>query len=132
MKLLPQGISDGRFFTVLLLMCALLSVSVSALFFPTLLMSRSGNDQPETYDLATNWKENHIELPRITKWSLVFSEKRNIRILAVLIIYISSISLEVIIKNRKIAGSIHLFVLFAAIIIGWLFLFSLSLPYAPL
>jgi len=125
-------VSDGRFLTITLAISSLLILSVSTLFFPTFIVSKTDSGDLKTCDFADLWEEGKLSLPQPTKWILRFSEAKNARTVGVLVLFISALIIEIFIKSRKLAGIFHLFTLMCGVAIGWVVLASIFLPYMPL
>lgn len=124
--------SDGRFFTILLAILSLAILAVSILAFPTFIVREANSDSVRSYGFADMWEEDGTALSLLTEWAIVFSNAKNVRIIGLLFYVALTLVVEIFTKKRRKAGVFHLFTLIAGIVIGWLILISIFLPYMPM
>lgn len=124
-------VSDGRLLTISLAISSLLVFSVSSLLFPTFILRETDSEGLKVCDFASVWEEDKLTLPQLTEWGVSFSKANHARALGVLIVFILALIMEIFIKNRKLAGIFHLFTLLCGVVMGWVVLASMFLPYMP-
>jgi xanthine/uracil permease len=95
-------------------------------------VSDADSDGIKVCDFAGMWEENKLALPQLTEWGISFSKGKKARTVGVLILSIAALAIEIFIKNRKLAGMFHLFTLLCGVVMGWLVLASMFLPYMSL
>lgn len=124
--------SNGKFFTITLTILSLVVLVVAILVFPTFIVKEGDSESVKNNGFADLWKENEIILPQLTEWAVAFTKAKNVRIIGIIILVAVSLVMEIFIKNRRMAGIYHLVTLVIGIIIGWLILLSIFLPYMPM
>jgi hypothetical protein len=110
---------------------AVIGCVVSVIFLPQIFLSPSGNDLRST-SLVEFWNQQNLALPILTQWAIQFAKAKTARLIVTFVLIGFAIFAEARISNRKLAGTIHAFLLLIAWILGILVVFAAILPTMPL
>jgi len=122
-----------RYFTVLLLLLAVVSTFLSIVILPQIIVGppRRASGLNMVY-LVDMWRSQGLTLPYITTFAVKFGEAYLLRYILAAVLILGLVALEIICKNQIITGSIHIIFLILSVILGYLILLSALIPMMPL
>jgi len=124
--------NEASFLSKLLLGLGILLLAASFLLLPMSLTTQTTGDQLRMTGLRDVLDRDGMVLPYPTRLSIAFTDRPLLRMSVFVFLLAVGLAGEIFIKDRKIAGVVHLANICIGLGVGSYFALSLVLPFPPL